>query len=74
MKRRGPVDDEMEATGGVGAPPRREKTNYDLLHMDWVPSWFRTEQTFGLPHIQLKEALIHLRYARCLLRAPARAM
>jgi len=63
----------MEATG-AGAPPRREKTNYDLLHMDFVPSWFQTEQTLGLPHGQLKEALIHLKYARCLLRAPARAM
>jgi hypothetical protein len=50
----------MEATV-AGDTPRREKTNYDLLHMHFVPSWFQTEQTLGLPHGQLKEALIHLK-------------
>lgn len=68
-----PVADEMEGNG-AGAPPRREKTNYDLLHMDFVPCWFQTEQTLGLPHGQLKEALIHLKYARCPLRASALAI
>lgn len=60
----------MQALPGGRAPPSRDKTNNDLLHMDFVPKWFQTEQTLGLPHGQLKEALIHLRCA-CLRRRRA---
>lgn len=36
-------------------------SNYDLLNKDWVPMWFRSEQTLNMPQNQLREAMIHMR-------------
>ena len=49
---------------GQGAGRALQLSNYDLLNKDWVPGWFRSEQTLNMPQEQLREAMIHMRCSR----------
>jgi hypothetical protein len=57
------------SSAGLVAPVQTTlTTNEELLRKEWVPSWFRNENTLNLPHPQLKEALIQIRCSQILAR------